>query len=185
MFLQSLFHYLCLSSALFVYGIGLKKMIVTSNKPEHYFLALAKTTVTALVSTFLCYLINRIFLVPFALYDIAPFFAILITMIIAIPLNMLWEKIFKCKVSEFLLTFCAVLLAIIEGVNLGDSIAITLACVFSYYLLIPLIYSIRWRMQYSHSNIVFVTGALLFITIAILLLVLLAFNVSWLNLGVL
>ncbi|MBQ1794234.1 MAG: hypothetical protein II110_00950, partial [Treponema sp.] len=54
-------------------------------------------------------------------------------------------------------------------------------CIIGFYLCIPLFFAIRKRVELSSPSQDFKNLSLVFISIAILMLLLLTVNVSWLN----
>ncbi len=181
---RSLYYYLLFTSAVFMYGVGLRKVVVVSNNMSHYFAWFARTLVSTVLSVIAVWFVAETFLNPYGLSELYPFFAILITILIGQASYELWNLLVKLDTPEFALTFGTVILAINEGTSFLDTLAITLSCVLAFYLGAPLLYSFRWRMQYSDSNVVFRGGAMVFFSIAVVMIVLFGVNVSWLNFGV-
>ncbi len=184
MALRSLYYYLLFTSAVFMYGVGLKKVVVTSKNMNHYFAWFSRALVTTALSVIAVWFISNTFLCPYGLAELFPFFAILVTVIIGQFTYELWSLLCKLDTPEFSLTFCTVILAISEATSFTDALAISLASILAFYLGVILIYTFRWRMQYSDANVVFKGGALVFFSIAVMLIVLFGVNISWLNFGV-
>lgn len=183
MALRSLYFYMLFTSAVFMYGIGLRKVVVVSNNINHYLAWFSRTLVSTVVTLCAVWFITTSFLSPFGLTELFPFFAIIMTILICQFTYELWNLLAKLDTPEFGLTFCTVILAVSEGTSFVDALAIAVSSVLAFYLGAPLLYTFRWRMQYSDSNLIFRGGSLVFFSISVMLLVLFGINVSWLNFG--
>ncbi|MBQ0165980.1 MAG: hypothetical protein KBT02_02585 [Treponema sp.] len=184
MIIDTLFLYLIFSSAVFVYGIGLKRVIVFSNKPKNVLFQMFRMVITICISVFVCRGITLLFLVPARLQELFPFVCILFTYIFSLLTEKLFEYIFHIETKEISITICSVLIAVNEGLDMIHSIIIGTSCCLSFFLVLPILYAIRSRLHYSQQQIDFKQGALIFLSIAIIMLVLFSLNVSWFNLGV-
>ncbi len=183
MALRSLYFYMLFTSAVFMYGIGIRKVVVVSNNITHYLAWFSRTLVTTMSIICAVWFISVTFLSPYGLMELFPFFAVIVCVLISQLTYELWNLLSKLDTPEFALTFCTVILAVGEGTSFIDSLAIGLSSILAFYLGAPLLYTFRWRMQYSDSNIVFRGGALVFFSIAVMLIVLFGINISWLNFG--
>ena len=179
-----LFFYVLVSSAVFVYGIGLNKIIVFTKKPKDILFFFSKEIITILLSLCLCWPITKGILVPNGLAELYPFFCFFIIYIISIVITELAAHFLKKNVTGFYFSYCVLLLAINEGISFGNAILVSLGCILSFFCMLPVIYAVRWKMKSSQQYISFKETAMLFLCIAVILFMLFSFNVSWLNPGV-
>lgn len=177
--------YLFISSAILIYGIGLKSLVVLSEKPKHVCIFFAKNILTTVLSIVIMWPITIYYLVPFGLYDIFPFFCVLIVILISTPLQKLFQKFFNIDVSEFAITFCVTLLAINEAISLPNALLIATVSLLTFYILLPLLFTIRKRIAYSNPYPILKKGAFVFLIITVILIALLSINISWLSFEVL
>ena len=176
-----LFFYVLVSSAVFVYGIGINKIIVFSKNPKDTLFYFSKEIITILISLCICWPITNYFLVPNGLVELYPFFCFFIIYLLSIVLTELSSRFLKKNVNGFYFSFCVLLLAMNEGISFGSAILVSLACIFSFFCMLPIIFAARWKMKSSQQYISFKESAMLFLCIAVILFMLFAFNVSWLN----
>lgn len=179
-----IFFYLFISSAVFVYGIGLNKIFVFSKKPQDALFFLSKEIITIVISLCICWPITSYILVPNELTELYPFFCFFIIYLISIVITEFSARLLKKNVTGFYFSYCVLLLSMNEGITFGNALLISLACILSFFCMLPIIYAIRWKMKNSMVYPSFKDGAILFICIAAILFILLAVNVSWLNVEV-
>lgn len=183
MILDTILIYLIFSSAVLVYGTGLKQILDYSTDPKRFLFQMVRIIVTVILSVFVSRGITVLFLVPARLQELFPFVCIIFTILFAILTERLCEFLFHIEVKEIAITICSVFIGVNEGLNMFHSILIGVLCSLSFFLILPFLYAIRCRVKYSQQNIDFKKGALMFLSIALIMLVLFAMNVSWFNLG--
>ena len=185
MLLKTVFFYLFSSSALFIYGIGVKNILTQAIDAKTTFFTMLRSLITVIFSVLFVRIITSLFLTPYELSEIYPFFCIIFTLIFTLLARLLFLQLLKIETSEFAMTFCSVLLAVNEAYSLWEAIITGILCILAFYIIQPLIFIVHWRTSYSQLNIDFKGGALVFISIALLLFILFAINLSCLNFGVL
>ncbi|MCR4940627.1 MAG: hypothetical protein K5930_11055 [Treponemataceae bacterium] len=178
---QLLLFYTLVSSAVFVYGIGLNKIIVFSKKPQDTLVFLSKELIVILLSLCICWPLTRFILVPNGLVELYPFFSFFIIHLISIVITEFSARVLKKNVTGFYFSYCTLLLAINEGLTFANAIIIAVACILAFFCMLPIIYAARWKMKSNLQYISFKDGAMLFLCIAVILFIFFAFNVSWLN----
>jgi hypothetical protein len=176
-----LFFYVLVSSAVFVYGIGLNKIIIFSKKPNDILYFFSKEILSILLSVCICWPITKFILVPNGLAELYPFFCFFIIYLISVVITEFASRLLKKNVTGFFFSYCVLLLAMNEGISFGNAILVSLACILSFFCMLPIIYAVRWKMKSSQQYISFKESAMLFLCIAVILFMLFAFNVSWLN----
>ena len=185
MILKTVFFYLFSSSALFIYGIGVKNILTQAIDAKTTFFTMLRSLITVIFSVLFVRIITSLFLVPYGLSEMYPFFCIIFTLIFSLLARLLFLQLMTIETSEFAMTFCSIMIAVNEAYSLWEAIITGMLCILAFYIIQPLIFIVRWRTSYSQLNIDFKGGALIFISIALLLLILFAINLSWLNFGVL
>ena len=114
--------------------------------------------------------------------ELYPFAALLVFFVISVFMETLVRVTTKKTTSDFSLSFLIILLALNESLNIVDVVLITCCSFISFLILIPLLYSIKKRIDIVgtlqiHGN----KKSLVLVSIAIIVTVLAVGNVSWLN----
>ena len=183
--LSDILYYFVYASAVLLYGVGLDRVVVLSPKPSHGVLACLKMLLSVSASSAISYLINCYLLVPVHLTDLAPFFAVLVFVLIAVFIEIIIRISAKNSVAECCVSFLCVLLGLTEGSSIASCVIISCVAVVIFYLFVPVLFAIRRRIKLSPLPRAFRNESVIFISIAIIMIMLLAWNVSWLNPGVL
>lgn len=185
--IYTLLYYFLFTSAVWMYGIGLNRSNVYSEKPKNYFFYALKITITVLLTSMLTWLINTKLLIPVGLGELYPFVAVLIFITISVTVESLvrFAGLSKFSTSEYAVSILIVFLSVNESVGFVNCIIVALCCILSFFCIVPILYSIRRRIYISHPGDEFKNSSLLLISISILIVMLLVWNVSWLNPGVL
>ncbi len=176
------FYYIFFSSAVILYGVGLNSATIICDSIHELFLPVIKILVNVLSTSVLSWLILKYFLIPLNLAELYPFAALLVFFIISIFIETLVRIATKRTTSDFSLSFLIILLALNESLNIVDVVLITCCSFVSFLILIPLLYSIKKRIDIAgtlqiHGN----KKSLVLVSIAIIVTVLAVGNVSWLN----
>ncbi len=183
MITDTIFLYLIFSCAVLVYGTGLKRILAYSLKPKKVLFQMLRMILTTIISVVVCRGISLLFLVPARLQELFPFVCIIFTYLFSLVTEKLFEYIFHIEVKEFSITICSVLIAVNEGLTMFHTILIGTVCILSFFFILPILYAIRQRLHYSQQQIDFKKGALIFLSLALIMLVLFSLNVSAFNLG--
>lgn len=181
---STLFFYIFSASVILVYGVGIKDLIQASEKPKDFLLYFLKTFFTVIFSVILTWLLTKYVFSKNNLTDLFPFFLVFICISFCILFSFLINLIFKKDIKEFSLSFLISFISVNEGFSLVNAIFIAIASSLSFYLLIPVLYSIKKRINSSTANSHLKSTALVLLSIALLLMILFAFNISWFNFGV-
>ncbi len=178
---QILLFYTFIASAVFVYGIGLNKIIVFSKKPKDALFFLSKEILSIILSLCVCWPLTKFILVPNNLTELYPFFSFFVIHIISLIITEFSAHVLKKNVTGFYFSYCVLLLAMNEGITFVNAILISIACILSFFCMLPVIFAARWKMKSSMQYVSFKDGAMLFLCIAVILFMFFTFNVSWLN----
>lgn len=168
-----------------LYGIGMNRSLILCDSIHRMAVPVVKMIFTVLVSSIITWVIIENLLIPLKLVDMYPFVASLVFLVVSMLFELIVRMITQKSASEFIVSFLMVMLCINESLNLLDVVVISLSCIFSFFILIPLLYSIKNRGDITgnprvHANV----RSLLFISLAILICAVAACSISWLNPGV-
>jgi len=182
--ISSFFYYVLYSSAILVYGIGINKANMLTETTSTVLIEGLKMILSVVGTATLTYLISYSLLLPVNLMELYPFVAVLIFAFISIIIESFVRITAKKNTAGYGVSVLCVLLAVSESTSLSECVLISCFCVFSFYLLVPFLYAIRKRIEVSRPMEEFENSSLIYISIAIIMIILLAWNVSWLNPGV-
>ena len=181
--LQGVLYYLIFASGVLIYGIGLNR-VITADRSHCTILIFFRTLITVVCSVLFCKLFIWLLLEDAGMGMLFPFFCALVQIIISAFCQVIVDLTAKTTAAEFSVSFLATVLAVSESVSVGEAVLFAVCFVCSFSLLVPLVQVLRSRILYAQPISSFATGALLFISLAIVLLCLGAVNVSWLIPGV-
>lgn len=176
------FYYIFFSSAVILYGVGLNSATILCDSIHECLLPVTKVLANILCTSVLSWLILKYFLVPLKMAELYPFAALHVFFVISVFMETLVRVTTKKTTSDFSLSFLIILLALNESLNIVDVVLITCCSFISFLILIPLLYSIKKRIDIVgtlqiHGN----KKSLVLVSIAIIVTVLAVGNVSWLN----
>lgn len=184
MLLSSFFYYMLFGSAVLVYGIGIYNETVQLQSLKGLFLKIVRTLVCTLLTVTVSYFVNTKLLFRLNLLELFPVVAVLMYISISSFVEILFRLTGNNNTAEFSIAYIIILLALNEGTTLLDTIIITLGSLASFYLLLPILYVFLNRIKTTYpKNNKKIYGAIL-LCLAILLLLIASFNISWLNPGV-
>ncbi len=176
-------YYLFFGSALFVYGIGINRSVLVSREPERLALDAVKLFLSVTGTALLTYLITVRLLVPVRIGEVYPFVAVLIFAVISVFIESIVRITINSSLAEYTVSILCILLAVNESSSLLECLLNSVLCIASYYLSIPVLFAMRKRIELSNPSDDFQNMSLLFFSIAVILVIFLSWNVSWLNLG--
>ncbi len=182
--INSFFYYLIYSSAILIYGIGINKATMMSDKASSVFMEGFRMLLAVVSSSTLTYLIVTTFLLPVDLIELYPFVAVLIFCIITIVIETFVRITAKSNTAGYGVSMLCIMIAVSESTSLTDCVLISCFCVLSFYILVPVLHAIRKRIELSRPMEELENSSLLYISLATIIIILLAWNVSWFNPGV-
>ena len=176
-------NYLFFSSSVLIYSLGIGKSVELSQEktnPLPLFLWQLLTIVPTVLIGFgiTNYILSRLHLI-----EIFPFLVCMTFFAISMGLYLLFQKFVKIQFKDFGFSLLVSILALSEGNTVLESVCISLCGILSFMLVIPVLYSLRQRIQISHPNKDFALTLMLLVTIGILVFTIFSFNVSWLSGG--
>lgn len=184
MILNSFFYYVLFCSSVLIYGIGFNRESVMCNFPRKVLFNAIKSYACVIVSFLLSFLINKSLLIPLEIIEIFPFFSLIIYIAITVFFEILIQVTTKKSSAEFAVSFLVLLLAVNEATSIVEGICICAGCLTAFYALIPILYALEKRMETSSANNMFKQKSLIFLSMVIIMVAFYAFNISWLNSGV-
>ncbi|HBB42364.1 MAG TPA: hypothetical protein DCZ74_02500 [Treponema sp.] len=182
--LNDFVYYMIYGSAILLYGVGLNKAVRSSKKPHNLLVDCIKMLITVLAASILTFLISSQ-LIKIGMTEIFPFVAVLMVLLVSVFMELVLRLQSRATISEYAVSVMCVLLSISESVSLFECILISTYSVLSCFVCIPFLYALRKRSEINRPNANMRNMSLLFISMAIIIIMVMAWNVSWLNPGVL
>ncbi len=178
--------YTIFSSVILIYGVGLNTATIVCDSFKSLALPVVKVVSAILGSSAVSWAAVKYILVPLGITAIYPLVAILVFFSISVFLEVLIRIVTGRVASEYNFSFLIVILSLNESVGILDVLLISFSSIFAFVFLLPLLYSLKNRIDIAGNTAVHGNRkALLLVSIAVLVLALLSGNVSWLNPGVL
>ena len=174
-------YYLLFSSAILIYAIGLNRATIVTHIMQ-IFPLIFKSLVATISSSVLSWLFIQYILIPLNLIELYPLVALLIFTVISIFLETIIRIPSGKVTSEFCISFLIVLISLNESLSYLDLFIINISCFLSFVLILPVLKVIKRRNSLVgtmriHANY----KTLILVSIAVLIMALAVFNVSWLN----
>ena len=181
--LSSFFYYAFYASAVLIYGVGFERSISLSQEKRGARLKAVKMFICVSSSSALSYLFVSAFLVPAQLGELYPFATFLIFVSISLFVEAIIRITAKTNASEFSAALLCVFLSLTESLSIAECVFASCISSLSFFVMIPLLRSISLRLSENsftkRNNISYQ----LFAVAAVLILVTLCWNVSWLSGG--
>ncbi|MCR4580436.1 MAG: hypothetical protein K5681_08820 [Treponema sp.] len=183
-YIDTFLYYTLFSSIVLFYGLGLNQFSIIGDKSPMQIIFFFKSLLTIISTTILTYLTVSFILVPLELVEIFP----IICLLIFIAFNSFAEGLIRLttgtETTEFVLSFLIVLLAIYQSSTILDTLTICFSSICGFIILIPFIHAFRGRLKNYDEAYLKRYMCLFFFYIAILLLIISVFDISWLNGGI-
>lgn len=175
-------YYVFFSSAILVYGMGLQKTVMKSRKPKNLLQELAKYSITIALSTLWVYFINGL-LIKINFGELYPFLAVLVVSVINLFLVLVVRISSRTMIFDLSVELICVLIGTAEAASIWEALFNSLFCMASYFVCIPFFYGLRKRIEMNAPTKNMRNLSLLFVSLGIFALILMTWNVSWLNSG--
>src|SRR5574344_788408 len=187
MMINMIMYYMFYCSAVLFYGIGLNRTTVLSRSMDRKLvLQIIKCMIAVLCSAALTWLIIMQILVPAELVELYPVIALLIFISITVFLEIIIRITAGVTTSEFSVSYLIILLALSESTGIADALIIAASSMASFILILPVLYALRQRIEIARPrNDKIKKKSFVMLTMAVIIICLAAWNVSWLNRGVL
>jgi len=176
-------YYVIFSSSVLFYGIGLNQTVEIGHAKVEKFTSLLKVFISIYASSILSYLVTSKILVKLELVEIFPIVCLLIFVSINGFLEALIRIITGLSATEFIISWLVVVLSVSESTSFINSIIICTSCLLSFMIIAPIVYSFRRRV-YIENRLKERHYSLIMFFLCVLILLISAFDIGWLNPGV-
>ena len=178
-------NYCFASSVVYVFGIGLKHIMLDSFSIKDWSMEFVYTVLCVSFSSLSVWGISNLVLVPYGLQELFPLFAVIFVLLFNSIINTFFKILSFQPVKAVLICLVIVVLAVNESVRMSDVLVISMTAVFSMFLGIPLIFTIKQRMGRSAVPQSFRTISVVFFSAAFIFFIVYSFQVAWFYKGVL
>ncbi len=178
---NTIFYYICTSSIILIYGVGLNRLLTLKNTVNSIALSCVKALCTSSVTVLITTLLVNSLLAEAQLTELYPFIAIIIFIVIGTLVEIFVSIGVSQSLTEFALPMLTVLVAVSEGLSPTHSIIICFSCIAAFYIFLIFIASIRRRIMLCVPDGGIKEYTLMLISLGIVVIASCAWNVSWLN----
>lgn len=179
--ISDFFYYLFYSSAILIYGIGINRATILCETPENMILKFIKMLISVCGTAVITYAVVTKILIKCNMAELFPFIAIVLFCCISVFLEAIIRLTAKNNTSDFAVSFLIILLAVNESSSLLQCFIICIFCTVGFFAIIPFLYAIRKRIEIAYPSRYFKNSSLIFISIAVIMIILAAYSASWLN----
>lgn len=181
MIFATIVYYAFSASAFLLYGIGLHNLISAgSGGYGNLVLTGTKSLITVATTTTVSYLIVNALFVPVRLAELYPLVAVIVFVLFSAVIEVFVTIGLQNSATEFGVPLLCVLLALNEASSVGVAVIIAVSCVAAFYLLCGIVFALRNRFSLFAPVQGLRVYCLLLVSLAVILIALGAFNVSWL-----
>ena len=182
-YIYTFLYYSVFSSVVLIYGIGLNKIaeigIVKFKEPIYY----VKCSLSIVSSSVISWLITYYLLVPLTITELYPRVCFVVFASISTFLGGITRLTTGHSTSEFAVSYLLILLSIEESSSLLLTLFISMSGLLSMLIIIPFSLTFRRRVCSNGRLLDEKYYSLYFIFLAVLILLLSAGDISWLNPG--
>lgn len=182
--LSTILYYVFYCSIVLVYGIGIERAITLSKKQHDIMIKALKMMICVSSTSALSYMVVYWLLVPVDLAELYPFVVILFFLVISVFVEAIIRITAKISAVESGITLMFIFISLTESNSFGECVFISVLCVAAFFLIIPFAIAITRRNNLNGRKQEYEKNGFLLITIVIVMLILLSWNVTWLNKGV-
>lgn len=179
--INNILYYFLFTSAVLIYGIGINRATIICENPKNILIYFIKMIITVCSSSVLTYIFSSKVLIPINIAELFPLVAILIFAIISVFIESIIRLTAKTDASEFSVSFLFLLLSVNESNTILECFIISLICCIAFYAMIPFLYAVKKRIEISYPTLSLKNSSIIFISLTVLIIILLAYNASWLN----
>ena len=180
--ISTIVYYLLSASAVLFYGIGLNKSISYSDSFSSISLTCFKSLFAAGSTSAVSYLLINWLLIPVQLYELYPFIAVLIFILFSVLTEIFITVGIRQSPIDFSIPLLAVFLGLNEGISLGSAFVISCISIISFYCMLAIFHCVRERIRFYAKESVLRIYCILLICLAIIMIAICGFSVSWFNL---
>lgn len=175
-------YYTFICSSVIFFGIGLNRSIeITARSLKLNMKMMLKALIAILLSIVFTYLITEYFLIPIKVSELFPLIALLIFLCVNTFVEALVRITTNTSTSEFSISWLVILLSIYESSTLLEAMIISLSCMLSFQLMLPIVYcfqNVIYLKNYENQER---KRILIFLSIVVLMLVMSVCDITWFN----
>ena len=181
-FFSTILYYFISSSAVLYYGIGINKTISHADSFSTSTLTCVKSLFAAGSTTAISYLLVQWLLIPVQLSELFPFIATLVFVLFTTITEIFIGIGVRESPIDFSIPLLAVLLGLNEGTSIGYSVLISCVCILSFYSMVLIFHCVKERIGFYSKEGGIKTYCVLLLCLAVIMIAIGGFNVSWFNL---
>jgi hypothetical protein len=178
---DGLVYYFLFSSMILVHGLGFTWGVLKSDEIRDIPLSLLKNLICVSVTAMLTSRVVQGVLLPHRLTDLMPFVAVLLFAVVAPFCEALIRITAKQSSAEMQVPLLCIIFG--QAVTFSPAMALvwSLAALMGYYGFVVILYTVRKRMNVTSPRVYFSDAPRLLISIAVIMLILHFFGISWVN----
>jgi Mg2+/Co2+ transporter CorB len=178
---NSLVYYLLYSSFIFVHGLCLEWVIFRSENIRELPLRFGKNLICVSSTSLLTSLVMRGVHGNTGFGDLMPFIAVLAFTVTALLCEALIRITAKRSAAELAMPLLCVIFAHSETRTLTMALFLSIFALLTFYLAVLLMYSFRKRLDTTKPSPYFAGPGLLFLSLAVLALIMFSLGTAWIN----
>jgi len=175
-------YYILSASAVLFYGIGINKSISHSESFSSSTLTCVKSLCSASSTVAVTYLLDNWLLVSVQLSELFPFLAAMIFILFTTLTEIFVGIGIRQSPIDFSIPLLSVFLGLGEGISLGSCVVIACTCIISFYCMVIIFHCVRERVCFYSSEGGLKSYCILLICLAVIMVAITGFNISWFNL---
>lgn len=176
--------YTLFCSIVLIYGVGINKIADFHSDSKQNIVLVTKMVISILLTSILSWVVTTTLLMPLKLIELYPVTSLLIFICINVFLEAIVRITTGRNTTEFIVSYLIVIISLSESTSLINTIIICMSCFLSFILLWPFITTFKNKLKSNGQRINETYYSILFFFLAILILIVSVFDISWLNSGV-
>jgi hypothetical protein len=177
-YLEAFLYYSFFATVILFTGIGTNKLLDSHFDKLKSITYCSKIILSIILSSLFGWLITKGILVPLKITELFPLVCLLIYICVDAFLEAIVRLTTGKSSAEFIFSYLLIVLSISESLTIVNTLVITTGSLIAFLGMIPFIMAFRKRNCDTKSDIIFCR---LFLYLALLILALSSWDVSWLN----
>lgn len=182
--INSVFYYIFACSIILYYGVGMNRLLILKKDYVSFFKSILKAYLITGCTVSISYFAIRFALAPLSLTELYPYISAFSFLLISIPLHMFIRTGTADLAEDYAVPFLTILISLNEGESFFSALIISASCITAFYLFLLIIFAFRRRFKLYTTEEGLKPYALLLISIAVVIIALFCWNVSWLSIGI-
>ncbi len=183
-YLNTFLYYAFFASAVLLYGIGLNKISEIGTVKFKNIIFYIKCGISIISSAVISWLLIHYLLVPLKIIELYPLICFIVYVCISSFLSAIINLTTGQTTTEFSISYMIILLSIGESTSLLLTLVISLSCIVALTAIIPFSLTFKRRICSNGHLLDESFYSVYFIFLAILILLISAGDINWLNPGV-